>query len=71
MVVAKAIEGKEKKMSVAERRALKKGGADAAADVALKVAKENKKLTSKEKKAQKEAALKAKGPIKDAYYKGI
>ena len=36
MVVAKAIEGKEKKMSVAERRALKKGGEDAAADVALK-----------------------------------
>ena len=71
MVVAKAIEGKEKKMSVAERRGLKKGGADAAADVALKGAKENKKLTSKEKKAQKEAALKAKGPIKDAYYKGI
>ena len=70
-VVAKAIEGKEKKMSVAEKRALKRGGEDAAADVALKGAKENKKLTSKEKKAQKEAALKAKGPIKDAYYKGI
>ena len=67
VVVAQAIAGKEKKLSVAERRALKKGG-DSADDFSLTEAKDNKKLTSAERKAAKAAALAAKGPIKDAYH---
>ena len=66
VVLAQAIEGKEKKLSVAERRALKKGGDSS--DFALNEAKDNKKLTTAEKKAQKVAALAAKGPVKDAYH---
>ena len=65
VVVAQAIAGKEKKLSVAERRALKKGGGD---DFSLTEAKDNKKLTSAERKAAKAAAIAAKGPIKDAYH---
>ena len=67
VVVAQAIAGKEKKLSVAERRALKKGG-DNADNFSLTEAKDNKKLTSAERKAAKAAALAAKGPIKDAYH---
>ena len=68
VVKAEAIAGKEKKLSVAERRALKKGGT---ADFSLTEAKDNKKLTSAERKAQKAAAAAAKGPVKDAYYRKI
>ena len=68
VVKAEAIAGKEKKLSVAERRALKKGGTT---DFALTEAKDNKKLTSAERKAQKAAAAAAKGPVKDAYYRKI
>ena len=64
--VAQAIAGKEKKLSVAERRALKKGGSSD--DFSLTEAKDNKKLTSAERKAAKAAAIAAKGPIKDAYH---
>lgn len=67
VVLAQAIQGKEKKLSVAEKRALKKGGDDAS-DFALNEAKDNKKLTTAEKKAQKAAAALAKGPVKDAYH---
>ncbi len=67
VVLAQAIQGKEKKLSVAEKRALKKGGDDAS-DCALNEAKDNKKLTTAEKKAQKAAAALAKGPVKDAYH---
>ena len=65
VVQAQAIAGKEKKLSVAERRALKKGDGG---DFSLTEAKDNKKLTSAERKAAKAAALAAKGPIKDAYH---
>ena len=65
VVNAQAIAGKEKKLSVAERRALKKGDGE---DFSLTEAKDNKKLTSAERKAAKAAALAAKGPIKDAYH---
>jgi ATPase subunit of ABC transporter with duplicated ATPase domains len=65
VVRAEAIAGKEKKLSVAERRALKKGGD---ADFALTEAKDNKKLTAAERKAQKAAEKASKGPIKDSYY---
>ena len=65
VVKAQAIAGKEKKLSVAERRALKKGDGE---DFSLTEAKDNKKLTSAERKAAKAAALAAKGPIKDAYH---
>ena len=65
VVKAEAIAGKEKKLSVAERRALKKGGD---ADFALTEAKDNKKLTAAERKAQKAAEKASKGPIKDSYY---
>ena len=37
-------------------------------DFSLTEAKDNKKLTSAERKAAKAAALAAKGPIKDAYH---
>ena len=67
VVLAQAIQGKEKKLSVAEKRALKKGGDDAS-DFAPNEAKDNKKLTTAEKKAQKAAAALAKGPVKDAYH---
>ena len=67
VALAQAIQGKEKKLSVAEKRALKKGGDDAS-DFALNEAKDNKKLTTAEKKAQKAAAALAKGPVKDAYH---
>ena len=51
VVEAEAIAGRRrKKLSVAERRALKKGGT---ADFSLTEAKDNKKLTSVERKAQK------------------
>ena len=61
VVLAKAIEGKEKKLSVAEKRALKKGGD---ADFSLTEAKENTKLTAAERKAAKAAEKAAKGPIR-------
>lgn len=62
VVVARAIEGKERKMSVAERRALKKGDADE--DFSLSEAKDNTKMTAAERKAAKTAAKAAKGPIR-------
>jgi ATPase subunit of ABC transporter with duplicated ATPase domains len=66
VVVSKPIEGKQVKLSVAEKRAMKKGGEDGE-DFALTEAK-GAKLTSAERKAQKAAALAAKGPVKDAYH---
>ena len=66
VVVSKPIEGKQVKLSVAEKRAMKKMGEDGE-DFALTEAK-GAKLTSAERKAQKAAALAAKGPVKDAYH---
>jgi ATPase subunit of ABC transporter with duplicated ATPase domains len=66
VVVSKPIEGKRVKVSVAEKRAMKKTGEDGE-DFALTEAK-GAKLTSAERKAQKAAALAAKGPVKDAYH---
>ena len=66
VVVSKPIEGKQVKVSVAEKRAMKKMGEDGE-DFALTEAK-GAKLTSAERKAQKAAALAAKGPVKDAYH---
>jgi elongation factor 3 len=62
IVVAKAIEGKEKKMSVAERRLLKQGGETS--DFSLNEAKNNSKMTAAERKAAKVAEKAAKGPIR-------
>jgi len=66
VVLSKPIEGKQVKLSVAEKRAMKKMGEDGE-DFALTEAK-GAKLTSAERKAQKAAALAAKGPVKDAYH---
>lgn len=69
VVVSEPVLGKApKKLSVAERRALK-AGVDAA-DATLKEAQNNKKLTAKERKEAAAAQKAAKGPIKDLYGRG-
>ena len=70
VVVTEGVPGKApKKLSVAEKRALKMGldGAEAT----MKEAQNNKKLTSKEKKEAAAKAKSAKGPIKDLYGRGL
>jgi len=63
VVISAAIQGKEKKMSVAERRALKSGSA-ATDDFSLNEAKDNSKMTAAERKAAKVAEKAAKGPLR-------
>ena len=69
VVVTEPVPGKAaKKLSVAERRAMK-AGVDAE-EATMKEAQNNKKLTAKEKKDAAAAAKAAKGPVKDLYGRG-
>ena len=69
VVKTEAVPGKApKKLSVAERRALK-AGVDAET-ATLKEAQNNKKLTAKERKEAAAAKKAAAGPIKDMYGRG-
>jgi ATPase subunit of ABC transporter with duplicated ATPase domains len=69
VVVTEPVAGKApKKLSVAERRALK-AGIDAE-EATMKEAQNNKKLTAKEKKEAAAAKKAAAGPVKDLYGRG-
>ena len=69
VVVTEPVPGKApKKLSVAEKRALKLGiDAD---ESSMKEAQNNTKLTAAEKKKKAAAEKSAKGPVKDLYGRG-